>query len=229
MVSLSNETAQKNGKVIGASHGNNNYPLSDHNFQSSTVDFNEARLANSNNTSNGQHTPTENAYHEACETVGCVVGKANVPSNYEINHMLTGIPGVCRDPKVVTVDNNIDNFKVKLKEDLPCRLIIDNRVVNFTIPKGFETDLASIPRGLSRFLPPWGDYSTAAIIHDYMYEHAPCGVTRFQTDTTFYDCMKKSNVGFVARWLITGAVMLFGGAPWNRYRESERQTRYAIA
>lgn len=41
-----------------------------------------------------------------------------------------------------------------------------------TVPSGFETDLASVPRFLWSILPPIGKYLEAAIAHDYMYRSA---------------------------------------------------------
>ena len=38
-----------------------------------------------------------------------------------------------------------------------------------TVPKGFVTDLASIPPILYSYLRPDGPYAYAAIIHDYLY------------------------------------------------------------
>ena len=54
-------------------------------------------------------------------------------------------------------------------------------------------------------------------------------MTRFQSDMAFYDCMKKSGVSFGMRCLLTGAVMLMGGAPGRRFRQAERQASYAMA
>jgi hypothetical protein len=39
----------------------------------------------------------------------------------------------------------------------------------FTVPKGFVTDLASIPRVFWSALKPDGNYAYSAILHDYMY------------------------------------------------------------
>lgn len=36
----------------------------------------------------------------------------------------------------------------------------------FTIPAGFRTDLASVPRVFWSVLPPFGDYAPAAVLHD---------------------------------------------------------------
>lgn len=38
-----------------------------------------------------------------------------------------------------------------------------------TIPKGFRTDLSSVPRLLWALFPPFGDFIRAAIVHDWMY------------------------------------------------------------
>jgi hypothetical protein len=40
----------------------------------------------------------------------------------------------------------------------------------YTIPKGFATDGASVPKCLQLLYKPFGEkYSTPAVIHDYMY------------------------------------------------------------
>jgi len=36
------------------------------------------------------------------------------------------------------------------------------------IPKGFSTDLASVPRGFRWIIPKSGKYNQAAVLHDYM-------------------------------------------------------------
>lgn len=38
-----------------------------------------------------------------------------------------------------------------------------------TIPKGFETDGATIPRPFRWILPPLGTYLRAVVVHDYLY------------------------------------------------------------
>lgn len=43
-----------------------------------------------------------------------------------------------------------------------------NKESKILVPKGFKTDLASIPRFIWSFLPPNGKYQKAAILHDYL-------------------------------------------------------------
>ena len=37
------------------------------------------------------------------------------------------------------------------------------------IPRGFETDLSSVPKWLWSIVRPYGDFLLAAIVHDYLY------------------------------------------------------------
>ena len=56
-----------------------------------------------------------------------------------------------------------------------------------TIPKGFVTDFASIPRVFWVILPPDGEYTQAAVLHDYM-----CSTSMFpmkKIDKIFLEAM----------------------------------------
>lgn len=57
----------------------------------------------------------------------------------------------------------------RLKEDLTYH---STKYGSITVPKGFETDLASVPLFFQLFVPVTGRYLEATIIHDYLYEHA---------------------------------------------------------
>jgi hypothetical protein len=64
----------------------------------------------------------------------------------------------------------------------------------YTIPVGFITDGASIPKFLTGILPRVGpSYTTPAVIHDYMYKK---GVNKFYADFTFLlNCIRfKTNI-----------------------------------
>ena len=52
------------------------------------------------------------------------------------------------------------------------------------VPKGFITDLASIPRSLWSILSPIDNYLTAAIVHDYLYWDQRC--TQLEADNVLY-------------------------------------------
>jgi len=82
-----------------------------------------------------------------------------------------------------------------------------------TVPVGFITDFASIPRVFWSALRPDGDYGYAAIIHDYLYWAQP--VTRKRADEIFRFAMEDFHVAAATIAIIYEAVRLGGGAAWN--------------
>jgi hypothetical protein len=82
-----------------------------------------------------------------------------------------------------------------------------------TVPKGFITDLASIPQVFWSLLRPDGEYAYAAIIHDYLYwfQTRP----RVETDTIFKLGMADFSIPAPTIESIFRAVRLGGGASWD--------------
>jgi len=94
-----------------------------------------------------------------------------------------------------------------------------------TIPAGFITDLASIPRALSGALPPDGPWTKAAVVHDCLYftrggfnlwhgrrvidRAAP--YTRAECDDILREAMADRGVGLIQRNIIWSGVRA-GGA-----------------
>lgn len=76
------------------------------------------------------------------------------------------------------------------------------------VPEGFVTDLASVPRVLWWLLPPHGRYAKAAIVHDYMYDHAVG--TKAHADRVFLEGMKVLGVGRLRRNVMYWGARLFG-------------------
>jgi hypothetical protein len=91
------------------------------------------------------------------------------------------------------------------------------RNYEFTVPLGFETDMASIPRGLQWLIPQVGRHNQPSILHDYCYRvrPTPTRLNRRDYDRLFRDAMKSTGVTWWRRYLIWLAVRLFGclGAP----------------
>lgn len=77
-----------------------------------------------------------------------------------------------------------------------------------SVPAGFVTDLASVPRVFWTLLPPDGKYAKAAIIHDYMYDNALR--TKKEADLIFLDGMTVLGVPHWKRAIMYYAVRLFG-------------------
>lgn len=93
------------------------------------------------------------------------------------------------------------------------------------IPEGFVTDFASIPRIFWTIFPRHGEYTTAAIVHDFLYWDQKC--TREQADNLFDLVMRDAEVSMASRYAIYGAVRLGGGLAWaeNETIKAEGEVR----
>lgn len=84
------------------------------------------------------------------------------------------------------------------------------------VEEGFDTDYASIPRIFWNILPPDGEYSEGAVIHDSEYW--------FQTrerevaDLILLEAMEALGVSWIKRQTIYRAVRAFGWMAWNENR-----------
>ena len=85
-----------------------------------------------------------------------------------------------------------------------------------TVPAGFVTDLASIPRLFWNILPPFGKYTAAAVIHDWLYRNHL--YPRPVCDAILLEAMKLCGVNWFQRQLIYRNVRAFGWAAWSADR-----------
>ncbi|HWC10456.1 MAG TPA: DUF1353 domain-containing protein [Acidimicrobiales bacterium] len=78
----------------------------------------------------------------------------------------------------------------------------------FHVPVGQGTDFASVPRVFVWFLPRYGRYTKAAILHDFLWrERAAKGTLDYiDADGTFRRAMRELGVPFLRRWILWGAV-----------------------
>lgn len=90
---------------------------------------------------------------------------------------------------------------------------IRNTGLTVTVPAGFVTDFASIPRPFWSFLPPWGKYGAPSVVHDFLYWDQRC--TRDQADRIFLLAMEESDVSSFRKFLIHRAVAWGGGFSWD--------------
>jgi len=89
-----------------------------------------------------------------------------------------------------------------------------------TVSSGFETDYASIPRVFWSIYPPDGDYTEAAVVHDYLYWYQPC--TRAEADRVFLEAMEALGIPWHRRHILHKAVRMGGWIAWNK-NQKERQ------
>lgn len=76
-----------------------------------------------------------------------------------------------------------------------------------TVPKGFVTDFASVPRLLVWLLPRYGQWTQAAVLHDYLWSKCRRGdFDWFDADGMFNRAMREVGVPYLRRWIMWAAV-----------------------
>ncbi|MFC0527623.1 DUF1353 domain-containing protein [Phytohabitans kaempferiae] len=84
------------------------------------------------------------------------------------------------------------------------------RLRDFEVPVDGETDFASVPRLFVWFLPRYGRYTAAAILHDHLWRvvvPASGGdLTWRDADGIFLQAMRELGVPFLRRWIMWAAV-----------------------
>lgn len=83
----------------------------------------------------------------------------------------------------------------------------------FTVPAGFQTDLASVPRIPVAYLLAGGTSNEAAVVHDFLYT-APHPVPRDMADAVLKEASAVTGVPAWRRWLMWAAVRVGGGTHW---------------
>ena len=92
---------------------------------------------------------------------------------------------------------------------------------SITVPAGFITDFASVPRLFWRLFPPWGKYGKAAVLHDYLYHKQRR--SRREADAIFLEAMGVLGVPWLSREMMYAAVRAFGWAAWRSNRRKKEQ------
>lgn len=91
----------------------------------------------------------------------------------------------------------------------------------FLIPRGFESDGASVPRLFWRVVFPNSDShaTTAGICHDWIYRVQPEGWTREEADRMFLSLLVEFGTPVRRALAAYHAVRLFGWIAWNENRK----------
>jgi len=100
-----------------------------------------------------------------------------------------------------------DERHFELTEDLLYYSPLLKKVL--TVPKGFDTDCASVPVGFRWLIPFGGRKMKAATLHDYLYRNKV--VSRDQADKIFMEAMVAQKVPLWERTIMYYAVRVFGG------------------
>ncbi len=115
------------------------------------------------------------------------------------------------------ITEHLEGRRFELKEPFlyivnfkPCEVV--------SVPAGFITDLASIPKFFWALVgSPNGRYGKAAVIHDYLYFKQI--YSRQKSDRIFYEAMQSLQVPFWRRWSMYHSVRTFAWIPWNRHKK----------
>ena len=101
--------------------------------------------------------------------------------------------------------------KWQVVESITYRLHDNNTII---IPKGFITDLSSVPKFLWSIFPPFGDFLLAALVHDYLYVIKYKSNRRFCDEEMLYlsNNLNKNKVDNYIRYF---AVRIFGWYYWD--------------
>lgn len=90
-----------------------------------------------------------------------------------------------------------------------------NKHYEFTIPQGYLTDGATVPRLVWAFVPLWDDCTTAVVIHDYLcnqnwikIDGKLVSIDRRTSDDLFLAAMEFSGVSKIKRFIIYNFVRL---------------------
>lgn len=92
-----------------------------------------------------------------------------------------------------------------------------------TVPEGFKWNTVSVPAIFLPIIPKWGRYSSAALVHDYIYamrgninNNNKFKFTRKDADDIFYSIMIEDGVNKVKAKSMYFFVRLTGWKVWNR-------------
>ena len=86
-----------------------------------------------------------------------------------------------------------------------------------TVPKGFKTDYASVPRIFRNIINSSGKHGRAAVVHDWLYSSkCTLDVTREEADKIFLEIMKECGVSYIKRQFMYRMVRMFGASHFRK-------------
>ena len=122
------------------------------------------------------------------------------------------------------VFESLPDGRIKLTKPLHYAVWLQDGVrFRVTVPTGFVSDGASIPRPLWSFIgPPIGSsHLLPAVVHDYLCEQAATYSERVLGDAVFFALLKRHNVPYWKRAAMYLAVRLYGRFIWKKGRANE--------
>jgi|14BtaG_2_1085337.scaffolds.fasta_scaffold01724_6 hypothetical protein len=121
--------------------------------------------------------------------------------------------------------NHIWSKGVLLRHVGPIDAVVEEDIEIFgvPIPKGYQTDGASVPRAFYNIIARFTLALPAALVHDLRYDPIPDhdgikrrSMTRREADREFYDNLIGIGMSRRRAWAAWSGVRLAGGIPWRR-------------
>jgi hypothetical protein len=117
-------------------------------------------------------------------------------------------------------------------------LIVLKDGTRLIVPKGAETDFASVPWIFRRLLPRVNSpYLRASILHDFAYRHgyvlndkgARIHVTQRRADWLLRVVARLDGANWAQAWALWSGVRVGGWRAWSRHRKRERIAQVAMS
>lgn len=110
--------------------------------------------------------------------------------------------------EVTLVDENSHTGRGTWRILVPLVYVSDQTISTYTVPAGFETDFATIPR-IPLVFDLFGDCAhRAAVLHDWLYTTK--ATTQYTADMLLLEAMKCTGMSSWRRYAIYFAVRMFG-------------------
>lgn len=90
--------------------------------------------------------------------------------------------------------------------------------ITISVPEGFITDYASVPRPLWALASP-NDYKRAAVAHDFLYARG--ATTQLIADAIFQWLLTREGCPTWKAWVMYYSLRLFGFKAWNDHRKKK--------
>lgn len=114
------------------------------------------------------------------------------------------------------------NIKADIRPDTTIQLldevIYKNNGTVYTVPAGYISDGASVPRSLSWLYPKYGEYLKAAVLHDWLITDvlAKQAIDSNSVDRLFRQAMHSLDIPKLRQWIMWAGVRI--GAIVNKHR-----------
>lgn len=106
----------------------------------------------------------------------------------------------------------------QLETELTCTVLAEGfRPRSLEVPKGFTTDLATLPRLGRVLLRSGGRIATAAVIHDWLYQVGELYYSRKNADVILYHLCRDSDINAIVSRLVYWGVRVGGWYAWRKH------------